>query len=118
MQGSQVMIEINKADGERVQFEKTIDKNGCADIVQGTFQVYKEQPVNVIARIVSLNIQEGRYDIQYEGGLVSPDKYRVYSNKQTLLWEQIRSKVDFGGTYYWNPVINVSIDFSPAYSSS
>jgi hypothetical protein len=67
MQGSQVTIEINKADGERVQFEKTLDTTGCTDIVQGTFQVYKEQPVNVIARIVSLNIPEGVYDWQLEG---------------------------------------------------
>lgn len=46
--GATLHIEINKAGGERVTFDKTTDAGGCTEIVTGTSNVYKEQYVEAV----------------------------------------------------------------------
>ncbi|MFC2069284.1 hypothetical protein ACFLTP_09825 [Chloroflexota bacterium] len=99
--GAQVKIEINKADGERVEFEKTVGPNQCTDVVEATFQVYKEQPVNVVVFMVS----------GAGGEPWDPNKWEIWKgNKQTLLWGTIDSGHDFGDTYFWNPTLSIMMN--------
>ncbi len=99
--GGNLRIEINKADGERVTFEKTTNASGCTEIVTGTFKVYKEQPVNVITTIT-----EGTLPGVLGGGLWDSTKYRVYNNFARLDWGTLDARSDFGDTYYWEPVLD------------
>ena len=47
--GETLKIVIEKAGGENAIFFKTTDSNGFTDIVDATFNVYKEQPVTVFS---------------------------------------------------------------------
>ena len=106
-EGAQVSIEINKAGGERVTFDKTTDTNGCTDIVEGTFKVYKEQYVEIIARPVTGKIPQ---DYWYAmGEEYNPAKHRVLSNSKRLLWNKISEGKKFGDTYYWNPILQMML---------
>ncbi len=57
--GVGIQIEIQKARGENVVFERTTNDNGYTDVVVGTFDVYKEQPVEVWARPQGFEAKRG-----------------------------------------------------------
>ena len=48
--GVQVQIKIQKAGGEHAVWDKVTDSNGYTGTVTASFDVYKEQPVEVSAR--------------------------------------------------------------------
>jgi hypothetical protein len=100
--GGPLHIEINEAGGERVTFEKTTDAGGCTEVVTGTFKLYKEQPVTVIATITGSTVP-----VELGGGPWDPAKYDVVNNFDQLTWAEIDAMVDFGDTYDWNPVLEI-----------
>ena len=98
--GAQVEIVIIKAGGERVQFDKYTGSGGCTETVSGTFEVYKEQPVEV--KVCPL------YGVipDFSGGGFLDYSLHKYSNNTAILnWSDIYPANDFGDTYYWNPQI-------------
>jgi len=52
--GATVRIEIWKAGGENAIFNRETDSGGLTEMVAATFNVYKEQPVDVIAWITAI----------------------------------------------------------------
>jgi len=48
--GAQIEIQIIKAGGERVQFDKYTSSGGCTETASGNFRLYKEQPIEVKVR--------------------------------------------------------------------
>ena len=79
----------------------------AADIVEGTFKVYKEQYVEIIARPVTGNIPQ--YYWYAMGEEYDPAKHRVLSNSKRLLWSTISEGKKFGDTYYWNPILQMMV---------
>ena len=106
-EGAQVSIEINKAGGERVTFDKITDANGCTDIVEATFNVYKEQYVEIIARPISGQIPQ--YYWYLFGEEYDPSNCLVLGNSGRLLWSKISKDNKFGDTYYWNPIVQLRV---------
>lgn len=103
--GAQMHIEIEKAGGERVTFDKTTDSGGCTGSVQGAFEVYKEQPVKVIVKPTGGNLPNLLGGAEWNGS-----DYRVSNNVKTLNWTDIYPANDFGDTYYWNPLIQMLVE--------
>lgn len=106
-EGAQVSIEINKAGGERVTFDKITDANGCTDIVEATFNVYKEQFVEIIARPITGQIPQDYWDTL--GEEYDPLNCQVFGNSSRLLWSTISKDNKFGDTYYWNPTVQIQV---------
>ena len=102
--GAQIEIAIIKAGGERVQFDRYASSGGCTDSVQGIFNVYREQPVEVVARPIYGVIPDFA-----GGGFYDSGKYRVSNNVATLRWSDIYPAKDFGDTYVWQPTISILV---------
>jgi len=103
--GAQLHIEIVKAGGEKVTFDKTTDSGGCTESVQGIFKVYREQPVQVIVRPIGGNLPSLLGGAEWSGS-----DYRVSNNVKTLNWTDIYPDKDFGDIYYWNPLIQMLVE--------
>lgn len=105
--GAVFRIEIIKAGGERVTETRTADASGCTDVVTATFQVYKEQPVEVNAWFLS-----GSKPSEWGGEEIDLVDMEIVNNFEYLNWQQLDAAADFGDTYYWNPDIypQVSIE--------
>jgi len=103
--GAQLHIEIVKAGGEKVTFDKTTDSGGCTESVQGIFKVYRKQPVQVMVRPIGGNLPSLLGGVEWSGS-----DYRVSNNVKTLNWTDIYPAKDFGDTYYWNPLIQMLVE--------
>ena len=102
--GAQIEIQIIKAGGERVQFDKYTGSGGCTDTASGNFRLYKEQPIKVIARPIYGVIPD------FAGGGFWDYSLHNYSNNvATLLWSDVYPANDFGDAYYWNPTISMLV---------
>jgi hypothetical protein len=92
--GLPIRIEIVKAGGERLVFERVANVYGYADTVSGTFHLYKEQMIEVTASA--------------QGGI--GDFYQLHIGYEVLAWETVHGSVDFGETYTWEaePIIEMA----------
>jgi hypothetical protein len=102
--GAQLNIEIIKAGGERVNFNKTTPVGGCADIVEGTFNVYKEQDV-----VVRVSPTGGIVPNELGGVEWSVEQFTAMNGYARLQWGTISYNHKFGDTYYWSPVVEMII---------
>ena len=102
--GAQVEIQIVKAGGERVQFDKYTGSGGCTETVSGGFEVYKDQPVEVIVRPIYGAIPDFA-----GGGFLDYSLHRYSNNVATLRWSDIYPPNDFGDSYFWNPTISMLV---------
>ncbi|MEJ2594456.1 MAG: hypothetical protein P8100_04875 [bacterium] len=75
----QFRLEMIKAGGERFVFDLT-SSNGWTDIKKGSFKLYREQFIDVVA-----SIQGGTWD----------------RNTRTLFWKDVYPTKDFGEEYFW-----------------
>jgi len=64
--GRNIKIKITKAGGENAIFNKITDSGGFTDLVDATFNVYKEQPVDVFADFSSKQSFPFEYAYGYE----------------------------------------------------
>jgi len=82
--GASVLVEINKAGGERVSGTMITDEYGYGEpILTGTFKLYNEQPIETIANLV----------------LESVSNYSDYTfnvDGETIPWETISAGVKMG----------------------
>ncbi len=102
--GAQIEIQIVKAGGERVQFDKYTGSGGCTEAASGVFEVYKEQPVEVIVRPIYGIIPDFA-----GGGFFDYSLHQYSNNVATLLWSDIYPANDFGDTYYWTLTISMLV---------
>lgn len=83
----EVRLEMIKAGGERFVFDLTANQ-GWTDIVKGSFKLYREQFIDVVA-----TTQGGMWD----------------RNERTLFWKDVYPTKDFGEEYYWIAHINLCV---------
>ena len=79
-----VRVEIIKDGGERVTELVSSDAGGQCEIVTGTFNLYKEQPITCIANVVLTSIEE-KYPKVIFGSCV-----------ETIEWRHVYPSYDFG----------------------
>lgn len=103
--GVPVNIEISKSGGSIVSKDVSSDGSGCTEIVEATYKVYKEQRVEVSAIPVVGSPLPG----EFSGSTYDLSHYVIYNNYAYLYWDDISANHDFGDTYYWNPVIELSV---------
>ncbi len=87
-----VYIEMIKAGGERLTFDKTTNTYGWV-AASGSFNLYKEQRIDVYA--------------ESRGGF--EDFYQYNSGFATLSWEVVDDAADFGGDYVWSPQVIIQM---------
>jgi len=94
--GAEVKIDMVKAGGETKTFYRTTTSEfGYITPVEGTFNLYKEQPITVYATVYSTPV--GYEDVSWP------------MRSKTWTWDQIYpSMADFGGstTLYFTPALN------------
>jgi len=97
LSGIPIIIEMVKAGGERLRFER-ISSFGGAD-AQGTFHLYKEQMIEVIASV--------------QGGF--EDFYQLQAGYAVLPWVTVSEDVDLGESYYWETFVDITMENSTNY---
>jgi hypothetical protein len=100
--GAFVDIDINKAGGERQTFKRVTLQDGYTTSFSATFNVYKEQYVQIIANIDSTS--------NFSNAINDP-KYTNYvwnSALENIKWNQIDQSYNFGDSATFKNTINIA----------
>lgn len=87
-----VHFDMIKAGGERLQFDDPND-SGQTGHVYGSFKLYKEQDIEIIATP----------DLQYK--LLE----QVYPSYTQLNWADVYPATDYGGSYTWDALLVIEV---------
>jgi hypothetical protein len=88
--GAEIKIKMDKASGEGRIFYATTGEDGWTPEFTHSFNVYREQPVNLYASLYP-SVPRGL------------SNYSISSYYQQLTWNDIHSQADFGESYHWKP---------------
>lgn len=91
-QGVPILIQLIKDGGETRSYTKVTDGSGDTEWVYGSFKLYKEQEIELIASA--------------QGGF--EDFSQFLPGRARLTWDQVHATTLFGGNYSW--VYSVYID--------
>ena len=92
--GLPITVDFIKDGGERFTLPCEITKYGDALTTTVSFKLYREQPID--ARITV----QGGYNTYLP---------TIRIQEQMLAWETVKSNVDFGGVYDWEPQFTVEL---------
>ena len=100
--GADIKIKMDKASGEGRIFYATTGENGWTDEFTHSFNVYREQPVNIYASL-------------YPSVPTGYSNYTISSYYEQLTWDYIYSQAEMGGSYHWRPTCEI-IAYPPWYT--
>ncbi len=90
--GVTVHFDMIKAGGERLQFDE-IAESGQTAFVYGSFHLYKEQDIEIIA---TPNLESKLFE-------------QPFPSYVQLNWADVYPAIDFGGSFGWTPVLVIEL---------
>ena len=100
--GAQIELEAIKDGGQRASITGSTGADGSYGPLTTTFEVYREQPVEVEARVIGGILPEIMNEDPWD-----PQKYAYVQGYKRLDWATVSHRE--GAEYFWSPDVQINV---------